>query len=241
MIVIFGGTTEGRQLAEFCEEEKIPAIVCVATDFGASLVTGMRVRKGKMNADKMTEFLRLHHPYMAVDATHPYAEEATRNICIACKKTDTPYVRLLRERTTICGDTVESMKELVSYLDMYGGVILSTLGSKYLPYLTKVHDYGERIWVRVLAAEGAEEQCRQLGYRHILTGMPPYTITRNIEDIRISGAGLLVTKESGSAGGYPEKAAAARQCGIGMVTLARPQESGMSITTLMAQLREMKK
>ena len=34
MIVIFGGTTEGRQLAEFCEEEKIPAIVCVATDFG---------------------------------------------------------------------------------------------------------------------------------------------------------------------------------------------------------------
>ena len=37
-LLIFGGTTEGRQLAEFCDKKNIPACVCVTTDYGAELL-----------------------------------------------------------------------------------------------------------------------------------------------------------------------------------------------------------
>lgn len=33
-ILIFGGTTEGRELADFCHSNRIPAAVCVTTGFG---------------------------------------------------------------------------------------------------------------------------------------------------------------------------------------------------------------
>ena len=37
-ILIFGGTTEGRQLAEFCAEHRISAYVSSATDYGTGLI-----------------------------------------------------------------------------------------------------------------------------------------------------------------------------------------------------------
>ncbi|MDE5564649.1 MAG: precorrin-6A/cobalt-precorrin-6A reductase, partial [Oscillospiraceae bacterium] len=119
------------------------------------------------------------------------------------------------------------------------GSILSTLGSKSLSALTAVRDYAARLWVRVLPAEGTIEHCRSLGFpeTHILLGKGPFTIEQNVQHIRQSGAGLLVTKESGSTGGYPEKLAAAKQCGIPVVTLLRESETGYTLEEIKAVLQ----
>ena len=37
-VLIFGGTTEGRMLAEFCDFKMIPAAVSVTTEYGAGLL-----------------------------------------------------------------------------------------------------------------------------------------------------------------------------------------------------------
>ena len=37
-IVLFGGTTEGRLLTEFLSQNKIPSIVCVATEYGEKVL-----------------------------------------------------------------------------------------------------------------------------------------------------------------------------------------------------------
>ena len=37
-VIIFGGTTEGRRLAEFCGEHKIQTVVCVVSEYGEMLV-----------------------------------------------------------------------------------------------------------------------------------------------------------------------------------------------------------
>ena len=37
-IVLFGGTTEGRILTEFLSQNKIPSIVCVATEYGEKVL-----------------------------------------------------------------------------------------------------------------------------------------------------------------------------------------------------------
>ena len=231
-LLIFGGTTEGRLLAEYCAENSVQADVSVATDYGASLLPeDVEVLCGRLDAEQMAE-LMIRRGYSAViDATHPYAAEATANIRLACSKTGARYLRLVRESNVPCGMTVRDMEELVELLDSTEGTILSTLGSKSLAELTKVRDYRERIWVRVLPAEGAEEYCRELGYDpgKVIQEKGPFSTERNSEHIRMTGASYLVTKESGCTGGYPEKAEAAKLCGAELITLVRPLEDGLTL------------
>ena len=37
-VLIFGGTTEGRILAEYCSENRIPAYVSVVSEYGRELL-----------------------------------------------------------------------------------------------------------------------------------------------------------------------------------------------------------
>lgn len=237
-LLIFGGTTEGRLLAEFCVREEIPAEVCVATELGASLLPEMPVRTGRLDAAGMTALLQAGKFRTAVDATHPYAAEATRNIRAACTAAGVRYFRLLRERSEISGDAVADMQELTAYLNRFDGVILSTLGSKAIPTLAEVDGFAERLWLRVL--EGALPECRRLGFpeAHIVTGKPPFSTEQNLLHLRQSGAELLVTKESGSTGGYPEKMEAAKLCGIRTLTLLREPENGYDLQEMIHLLTE---
>lgn len=229
-LLIFGGTTEGRQLAECCAGNGIDAVVSVATDYGASLLPdGIDVRCGRLDAEQMAELIRAGYSAV-VDATHPYAVEATENIRRACILTGTEYLRLIRRSSVPCGKTVQDIEGLVALLNETSGTVLSTLGSKSLEALTQVRDFSERLWVRVLPGGEILQHCRELGYDEgkVISEKGPFTVEQNVEHLRRSGAGILLTKESGANGGYPEKTEAARICGAELITLARPAESGYS-------------
>lgn len=241
-LLIFGGTTEGRELAEWCAEKLISADVSVTTDYGARLLGSggyLNVFTGKLDRAEMKTLISAGSYDAVIDATHPYAVEATANILTACKETGTRYYRLLRAKSEISGTSAGSMDELIGLLDKTGGTILSTLGAKELPELARMRDR-KRIWLRVLPADGIEEQCVSYGFdrAHVIIGKGPFSTEENIAHIRQSGADILVTKESGKAGGYPEKAEAAQKCGIGMITLTRPEEDGYSFDKLTEILTE---
>lgn len=106
-VVIFGGTTEGRQLAEYLvqlnKKEKgqtIEVHVCVASEYGAQVlpdVDALKVHVGRLEQEAMQEFLRAVQADICVDATHPYAVIVTQNIYQACKAVEVPYVRVRRD------------------------------------------------------------------------------------------------------------------------------------------------
>ncbi|MBR5088269.1 MAG: precorrin-6A/cobalt-precorrin-6A reductase, partial [Ruminiclostridium sp.] len=118
--------------------------------------------------------------------------------------------------------------------------ILSTLGSKEIPLLTAVNDRKRRVWIRALPAPGLAGQCEGCGFdpSHIITGKPPFSEEENIGHIKQSCAEILVTKECGTAGGYPEKIAAAAKCGIETITVTRPRESGHTFAELTEIIRK---
>ena len=100
-LLIFGGTTEGRVLAEELagrigtDEPRI--YVSVATPAGAEELAGIphiRILVGRRNEDAMQ---RLFAEFdLVVDATHPYAVEASRNIRAAAARAKVRCLRLLR-------------------------------------------------------------------------------------------------------------------------------------------------
>lgn len=123
-IVLFGGTTEGRKIAEAiaevnrewaahgdasaCEAGEplsLPfcAEVYVATAYGASLLPagpGIRVHVGRLNAEKMRAlFENAPAPLLVIDATHPYAAVVSENILSACAATGVRCLRVERENT----------------------------------------------------------------------------------------------------------------------------------------------
>ena len=242
-LLIFGGTTEGRELAEYCAAKGISADVSVATDYGASLLPdGVKVLCGRLDKGQMIRLINSGYS-VVLDATHPYAVEATENIRRACSETGTEYLRLIRRSSVSYGKTVRDMDELITMLNSTTGKILSTLGSKSLAALTGVKDFRERIYVRVLPSADILEQCRKLGYDEakVILEKGPFSVIQNIEHLRGSGAVILLTKESGATGGYPEKAEAARQCGAEMITLVRPPENGYSFDEIIKMIEEEQK
>ena len=75
-ILIFGGTTEGRKLAEYLVKRQVQVHVCVATSYGESLLpedTNITVSHNRMDCEEMQQFIRKYRPRYVVDATHPYA------------------------------------------------------------------------------------------------------------------------------------------------------------------------
>ena len=214
-ILIFGGTTEGREIAEYCAEKGITAAVSVATVYGAELLPKSECIKklvGRLDADGMKKLITELECKAVIDATHPYAEEVTKNIRTACSGTGVHCYRLIRS-TEELSDCIKAgnMDELVKILNSSDKKVLSTLGSKELPKLAEVRNFNERIWIRALPVEDVRKICIELGFceDRLILEKGPFTVEQNVEHIRKSGAELLVTKESGAVGGFPEKLKAA--------------------------------
>ena len=86
-VIIFAGTTEGRILANWLDDQPgITGVVCVATEYGAEVLTEeswlkhLKVHCGRLNEKEIEMFLEKEKPSLVIDATHPYARELTAYI-----------------------------------------------------------------------------------------------------------------------------------------------------------------
>ncbi|MEO2263611.1 precorrin-6A reductase [Dorea sp. YH-dor228] len=244
-ILIFGGTTEGRKLAEYLVKRQVQVHVCVATSYGESLLpedTNITVSHNRMDCEEMQQFIRKYRPRYVVDATHPYAKEVTENLRTACEQCNADYLRLVRESSQmqdcVC---VENMEEAIRFLEQTEGNILVTTGSKELEEYTRLTDYQERVYARVLSLQNVAAKCEDLGFtgRHLICMQGPFSVEMNLAMLREFEIAYLVTKESGNVGGYREKCQAARLAGVGLVVIGRPfQETGLAYREMCGFLKK---
>lgn len=251
-LLIFGGTTEGRLLAEYCHQQEIEAYVSVVSGYGADLLPEseyLHVLSGRMAGEAMEGFMKRASIRAVFDATHPYAAEATRNIKEACGRAGVSYLRVTRESAAAenpGGDSgkgpaaafasqvvyVHSVEEAVCYLKDREGDILVTTGSKELAAYTALPGYEERLYVRVLPSCAAISACEDIGIRgkRIIAMQGPFSEEMNRAMMRQLGVRYLVTKEAGTAGGFLEKLSAAEALSVTAVVIGRPLEERDGIT-----------
>lgn len=250
-LIIFAGTTEGRELAEYLSRQQVPSLVCVATEYGGSLLGEdeyRRVSSKRLDAEEMRSlFERETGPegLLVVDATHPYADIVSENIKSACRSAGAEYIRLLRPGEKAAdGDAVyvSSVEEAAEFLDGTQGNILVTTGSKELAKFTAMEHYQERVFARVLSTPEVASACAKLGFagRHLICMQGPFSEELNTAMLRQFDARWLVTKESGKAGGFGEKIRAAKAAGAKVVLIGRPlpDEEGKTPAQVKAYLAE---
>lgn len=237
--LVFAGTSEGRELAQFLSGQKIPATVCVATEYGEEVLpamSGIQILTGRMDQEGMEELMNEIRPLAVIDATHPYAEAVTENIAAACENTEMKYVRLLREETDpedmsgVC--VFEDCESAAEWLNQQEGNILLTTGMKELPVFADEIDRKDRIFARVLLQEDVFDRMEQYGLsrKQVICMQGPFSREMNMATIQMVHATFLVTKESGASGGFSEKVEAARDMGAVCVVIRRPvQRDGYSM------------
>lgn len=181
-VLLFAGTIEGRNVAEFLRKYRIPTWVCVATGYGGSLIEGdslIHVSQERLDREQMSALMKELGGVLVVDATHPYAAEVTANIKEAAKQSGCEYMRLLRKSESRFGGGkvyVESVKQAVKWLNKREGAALLTTGSKELSAFTEVEDYQNRLYARVLSLPKVAVQCGELGFtgKHLICMQGPF-------------------------------------------------------------------
>lgn len=251
-IVLFAGTTEGRKLSEVLAAAGIEHTICVATEYGEIVLKNhplVKIRQGRMNREEMGAFVKEGKFELVIDATHPFAREATQNIKAAVGAQNgtgekPSYLRLKREETKFAdsGEVYfETSEDCALALTQTQGNILLTTGSKELFWYCKNEAVRSRLYVRILPSKESLALCEEQGIcgKQILAMQGPFTEGLNEALIRQYQISCLVTKESGAQGGYPEKLEAAKRTGAKVFVIGRPQEeAGYSFAQMCGELEK---
>ena len=229
MILVIGGISEARELcARLAQREKV--LLSVATAYGAKLASGknFEIEIGRKNTADFLKLIQDRKVRLVIDCSHPFAEEVSRQIreaaaeagvpllCYRRKVPEYSYPRLIKVYQF--SDAAKEAKRFCST----GKVFLAT-GSNHIAEFTKELS-PDRIAVRVLDRQESADICLKSGIpqQQVITKRGPFTLSENLVDFNRFQADVLVTKESGSAGGTPEKIEAAEKLGIPVVLICPP-------------------
>jgi precorrin-6x reductase len=246
-LLVFGGTTEGRELASALSGLGFAVTVSVATEYGERLLEGIgniECRVGRLTEPEMAALMSAGGCCAVIDATHPYAVEAGENIRRAAERAGVRYFRLARpsQHDFHGAETVfaASPEEAAKLLERRPGNILLTTGSKDLKAYTGLPDFRERVWSRVLPSLDSLAKCLELGFppSHVICMQGPFSKELNAALLRQLHIGVMVTKDTGAEGGFAEKAEAAAEAGAALLVVRRRAAvEGLKMGELLDALR----
>lgn len=229
-IWVIGGTVETYIIAESLINHNKDFIVSVATDYGYEEFSKFQkyLVKAKMEKEQMIDFCKQNKISIIADVSHPYARNVSQNAIDTSKELGIEYYRYERKNAE-----KKNIDDNVYYVDFHTDAIklikeknfrnvLLTTGinhafmyiSANLPNLfVRVLPRGERItWL----------ENSGLPSKNIIAMQGPFSMEMNIATIHYTDADVLVTKQSGKAGGYDEKIQACKTTGISAIVVKRP-------------------
>lgn len=243
MILVMSGTEEGREIVERLNDKGEDVVTTVATEYGREIYKkiglGHLCVQGRLDTDELSELIRNKNIDTLIDATHPYATQASLNAIKASEESSIKYIRFQRS-ASVTGDgdigktdtdklgyvhLVEDMDEAVSWCSKSDRKrILLTTGFSAAEKFVKLKDEKE-IFVRILPMPAHIEQCVDMGIKpsNILALQGPFTIELNTAIYNQYKIDVVVTKDSGKTGGVPEKIQSASEAEIDIVIIKRDE------------------
>ncbi|MFC0270560.1 precorrin-6A reductase [Metabacillus herbersteinensis] len=232
MILVLAGTSDARALALLIQKEGFDVITTVVTENAANEMRrcGLNVQVGRLTDSQIANFIQTNNIQLVVDASHPFAEEASKNAISGAKQAGVPYIRYERESQTFSEEKctfVSSYEEAAQIAAEKKGVIMLTTGSKTLQiFAEKLNGVEDtRMIARMLPRQDNMEKCEDLGIpqKNIVAIQGPFTKEFDRALYKQFGVTLMVTKESGKVGSVDEKLQAARELGIETIIIRRPK------------------
>ena len=213
MILVFGGTTEGRKAVEVLEEGGNTYFYSTKTgEQDIALHHGIR-QDGALDKKEMLAFCQEHDILLMVDAAHPFATQLHQTIAEVSEELNVPVVRYER--------IYPPRDPSFTWIDDYSQIptdihsLLATTGVQSISKLKPLEVQGVRVVYRILNRESSIDLAHQQGAADDQLCFYP----------QMAEAEAMLMKESGESGGFSEKIAEAKERGMRIIVLKRPELS----------------
>lgn len=220
--LILGGTSDASLLADALAQAEIDAIYSYGGRTQAPADQPLPTRIGGFGGvSGLAGFIRSENITHVVDATHPFAVEMSHNAIAACEATNTPLIALERAAwTPIAGDNwieVADIQAAVVALPVQRTRVFLAIGRQHVgAFNTKAqHAYTLRF---VDPPQGE----LPLPETDVIVSRGPFAIEDERALMRGRGIEWLVARNSGG-GGARAKIDAARELGLPVIMIQRPQ------------------
>ncbi|GHE95730.1 precorrin-6A reductase [Streptomyces longispororuber] len=220
-VLILGGTTEARRLAELLHGT--PGLHLTSSLAGR--VAGPRLPPGEVRvggfggAEGLAAWLREHQVDAVIDATHPFAGTISFHAARAAADAHVPLLALRRPGwDPVPGDVwhdADSLAQAAELLPGLGERVFLTTGRMGLAAFAGLTEQ----WFLVRSVDAPEPP--HPPRMEVLLDRGPFTLDGERELLRRHRVDVLVTKDSGGAATAP-KLTAAREAGVPVVVVRRP-------------------
>ena len=215
MILVFGGTTEGRKSVEVLEEGGSPYFYSTKTgEQDITLHHGQRI-DGALDAEAMLTFCDEHDIRLIIDAAHPFASQLHQTIAQVSQSLNIPTIRYER--------IYPKRDPEITWIDDYSQIprdihsLLATTGVQSISKLKPLEAAGVKVFYRILNRESSIAFAQKQG-----ASPEQLCYYEDPQDIPVEADAILL-KDSGLSGGFQEKVDAAKARGMRIIALKRPQ------------------
>ncbi|ADV44182.1 cobalt-precorrin-5B (C(1))-methyltransferase CbiD [Bacteroides helcogenes] len=228
MILILGGTTEGRIAVKTLEEAGKPFYYSTKGDEQEVLLhNGIRLN-GTMGTEKIKEFCVRHNIKLLIDAAHPFAEQLHKTLEQVSRESDIPVIRFERifperdeKHINWCKDYDDAISQIKTNRI---STLLALTGVQSISKLTLLWKGNTRCYFRILDRDSSRELANKQGYPEEYLHYYHYGEDERKLMQQIHPEAILI-KESGISGGFCEKVKAAQELGIRIFAICRPKTS----------------
>ena len=232
MIGFILGTSEGKNLLQGINKYTSNVVVSTATAYGGELLEKCNVQHintKPLNNEELKIFLLKFNVRVLVDASHPYAEEVSKNAKGCCKAINIEYIRY--ERKGVLQDVnyeniirVNKYTELEDILNKINGTILNTTGSKNIKQFISLN-IKNRIVHRILPTVNSLKETLDYGVKvdDVVAIKGPIGYELNRAFIKEYNGKAMITKDSGIEGGTMEKIEACIDENINLIIIEKPK------------------
>ena len=211
MILVFGGTTEGRKAVEVLEQAGSSYYYSTKTgEQEVTLHNGQRT-DGAMDYETMLAFCQQHAICLIVDAAHPFASRLHETIT---KVAESMHIYVVRyERIYPPRDPA------IEWIDDYSQIptnihsLFATTGVQHIHHLKHLEAQGVKVIYRILNRESSIRLAHEQGATNDQLCFYP----------QMAEAEAMLMKESGESGGFSEKVEAAKKMGMRIIAIRRPE------------------
>ncbi len=212
-------------------------ILSRATDLQQEIpdLPGLGIICGRLDQRGLKKVMADQNPSAVVDCTHPFAEKISENAWKVCTSLGVPFFVYDRPATQEADcdlirvrDHARAAAEAFSFCR----AVLLTIGTRNLPvYMQQAGQARARVCARLLPGPASLAKGVEAGLdpQDVIQARGPFTVQENMAHLRQTRVRCLVTKDSGRAGGVPEKLEAAGRLGVRVIMVNRPVRPGNNI------------
>lgn len=229
MILVFGGTTEGKQVITLLENLGLPYIYSTKTQIEPALGRFGQYRFGAFSPKSLAAYISQQSITTIIHASHPFAQVLHQTIAIVANQLMIPVYRLERQYPL---QTIGLNVHYVSDYEDAIAVLNAKFDSKIVLALTGVQSIARftTVWkqqlcyFRILDRQLSIDLAAKSDFptHQLILGYPNDCIKAEIKLYTEKNIQVIITKESGDSGALSIKIEAALALGIAIIIIKKP-------------------